>query len=160
MGQAEVVIPVLLLLMLIPRFRNWWYFATAALCNLIPFFIQQALKTIFDRPRPRLLYYDRTWMHYLPEWPVYLSRSFPSGHSAGAFSLFCFLSLLLPQRHRVFGLLFFMLALLVCYSRIYLAAHFFADVYAGSIVGAVFTTFVFAIMNKYKGVFYKKDTFI
>jgi membrane-associated phospholipid phosphatase len=89
-------------------------------------------------------------MHYRPEWPVLLERSFPSGHSEGAFSFLCFLSLLLPYRYNKLGILFFLLALTVCYSRIYLAAHFFEDVYAGSIIGTVATTLIFSFMVRYK----------
>ena len=157
LGQGEVIILVLVLLMLYRPFRNWWYFTTALVCNLVPFFAEQILKTLFDRPRPRLLFYDRLWMHYLPEWPVYLSRSFPSGHSTGAFSFFCFLSLILTARYKAFGLLFFLLALSVCYSRMYLAAHFFDDVYAGSLLGTTLTMLMFSIMNQYKSKFFKKN---
>jgi membrane-associated phospholipid phosphatase len=39
---------------------------------------------------------------------------------------------------------------MVGYSRMYLAAHFFLDVYVGSILGTVFTTVIFAMMNKYR----------
>ena len=127
LGEGTVITVVLFLLMLIPSLRTRWYFFTALFCNIIPFFIQQTLKSVFDAPRPRLLYYDRPWLHYLPDWPVLLSRGFPSGHSAGAFSFFCFLSLLLPPRYNKLGFVFFLLALGVCYSRLYLAdnAHFF-----------------------------------
>jgi membrane-associated phospholipid phosphatase len=160
MGQADVIIPVLLLLMLLRPFRNWWYLALASACNLIPFAIDQLLKSIFDQPRPRLLYYDRLWMHYLPHWPVYLSRSFPSGHSAGAFSFFCFLSLILPAGSRWLGIVFFVLAMVVCYSRMYLAAHFFADVYAGSVLGGGLTILVYHLMETYKSKFYKQTASI
>ena|ERR1700733_1037409 len=118
LGQGEVIIPVLLLLLLFRMFRNWYYIIQALLCNLVPFFIQQILKSVFNHPRPRLLFYNRLWMHYLSNWPVYLERSFPSGHSTGAFSFFCFLSLLLMVKYKPWGLLFFLLAMLVCYSRI------------------------------------------
>lgn len=150
LGEGGVIITVLALIMLIPAYRNWWYFLSALFCNIIPFFIQQILKSAFDLPRPRLLYYDRLWMHYLPDWPELLHRGFPSGHSEGAFSLFCFLSLILPPRYNKLGLVFFALALGVCYSRIYLAAHFFEDVYAGGIIGAVTTTLIFSFMAKFK----------
>ena len=150
MGEGSVIVAVLALLMLVPRFRNAWYFILAVCCNIIPFFIQQILKSAFNAPRPHLRYYDRLWMHSLPDWPVLLERSFPSGHSAGAASFFCFLSLLLPPRYNKLGFVFFALALLVCYSRLYLAAHFFEDVYAGSIIGVVTTTFIFTFMTRYK----------
>ena len=161
LGQGEVIVPALLLLMLLPKYRNRWYFFTAILCNLLPFFIQQGLKTFFDHPRPRLLYYyDVSHMHFLPDWPVLLHRGFPSGHSQGAFSFFCFLTLLLPARYNKLGVLFFLLALSVCYSRIYLTAHFFEDVYVGSILGAGLTIIIYTLMENYKSLFYKRDTFI
>lgn len=149
-GQGSVIIPVLALIMLIPAFRNLWYFFTALLCNIIPFFLEQLLKSLFHHPRPHLLYYDRPWIHSLPHWPYLLDRSFPSGHSEGAFSFLCFLSLLLPPRYNKMGFVFFVLALAVCYSRIYLAAHFFEDVYAGSIIGAVTTTLIFSYMARFR----------
>ncbi len=154
MGQGEMIITVLLALLLIPRFRNWWYFLTALLCNLIPFFIQQMLKIVFDSPRPFKYFHNAPWIHYLYKWPYLSDRSFPSGHSAGAFSFFCFLTLLLPSKYRAAGLIFFLLGLAVCYSRLYLTAHFFEDVYAGSIIGTVSTALIFLVMDKYKGRFF------
>jgi membrane-associated phospholipid phosphatase len=157
LGEGSVIITVLFALLFTPRFRNLWYVITALLCNIIPFFIQHGLKLFFHFPRPRLLFYDRLWMHYLPDWPKLLQNSFPSGHSVGAFSFFCFLSLLLTAKYRKFGIVFFLLALSVCYSRIYLAAHFFEDVYAGSILGVSITTIIYSIMYKYKDRFFTKD---
>jgi membrane-associated phospholipid phosphatase len=60
--------------------------------------------------------------------------SFPSGHTMAAFALFGLLALLAPQK-RLLGLIFFLLALLVGLSRIYLVQHFMKDVYAGSMLG-------------------------
>lgn len=157
MGDGAVIIPILFVLLLIPRFRNWWYFLTALLCNLIPFFVQQILKAEFNSPRPFKYFHNAPWIHYLYQWPYLSDRSFPSGHSAGAFSFFCFLSLLLPGKYSAWGFVFFLLAISVCYSRIYLTAHFFADVYAGSIIGAVTTSVIFVVMNKYRDAFTKRD---
>jgi len=155
MGQPEVIIPSLLALMSIQSLRTRWYFVTATVCNIIPLLVQQVLKAMLQHPRPLRLYGDnRSWIHYLDTWPQLTGRnSFPSGHSEGAFSFFCFLSLLLPAKYRFFGLLFFMLALMVAYSRIYLAAHFFEDIYTGSLIGAFTTTLLFAVMNVWKPTF-------
>ncbi len=150
-GQAETVIPLLLFLLVFPSFRNWWYVATALVCNLVPMFTQQGMKAWFDEPRPLKYFSDADWIHKLPHWPSLYHHSFPSGHTEGAFSFFCFLSLLLYPSHRPWATLFFLLALLVGYSRMYLAAHFFADVYVGSMVGFVITTLCFLFMNEYLG---------
>lgn len=156
MGQGEVIIPILMLPLAIPAYRNWWYFTTAFMCNVIPLVIQRSMKYWFDSPRPLAIFNHADWIHVLPDWPVFLHRSFPSGHSEGAFSFFCFLSLLLPPRLRGFGFLFFLLALGVCYSRVYLAAHFFSDIYVGSLIGTVLTTIIFIIMHSFKYRFVKK----
>jgi len=150
MGEGTIVVTALLLLFLIPYFRNWWFFATAVACSIVPFLIQQWLKVLFSYPRPQTVFKGNNLLHHLPDWPILFQNSFPSGHSEGAFSFFCLLSLSLPEKYKQWGLLFFVLAIAVCYSRIYLAAHFFEDVYAGSIIGGVFTTLVYSVMFYYK----------
>ena len=151
LGQPEVIAPTLLLLMIsLPSLRTKWFFFTAIVCNVIPLFIQQLLKRIFHHPRP-LNYFDwaghkADWIHYLPTWPELLRNSFPSGHSQGAFSFFCLLTFLLPKKYKHIGIVFFFAALSVCYSRLYLAAHFFADIYTGSIIGGVSTTLIYSVM--------------
>ena len=154
-----MIIILLLLLFAIERFRTVWFFLTALLSSVIPLGIQQFLKEYFKAPRPHSYFNDNVAMHFLPTWPSLVNNSFPSGHSEGAFSFFCFVSLLLPEKHARVGFLFFLLALSVCYSRIYLTAHFFEDVYAGSIIGCIVTTVVFSIMTKYKDLYpLKKGT--
>ncbi len=155
-GQAEVIVPVLALVMLIPAYRNSWYFITALLSNTIPLLIEQGLKTFFNSPRPLKYFHNPGWVHIVPTWPYLYDRSFPSGHTEGAFCFLCFLSLLLPKGYRAWGALFFVIALSVGYSRIYLTAHFFADVYAGSIIGVVMCTIIFSILKKNKGFFFGK----
>ena len=152
MGQPEIIIPALIALMIIPALRTVWYFLVALVCNTVPLFTQQILKRMFHTPRPVLYFNRAAWIHHLPQWPELLRNSFPSGHSQGAFSFFCFLSLLLPAKYRASGFVFFVFAMAVCYSRIYLAAHFFDDVYAGGLIGGIFTTLLFAVMNSFRPV--------
>ena len=151
MGQSEIIIPTLALLMFLPLFRTRWYFLSALVANITPLLIQQWLKRLFHAPRPLRYFHRAPWIHYLPQWgPELLQDSFPSGHSQGAFSFFCFLSLLLPQKYKWLALIFFVLALQVLYSRLYLAAHFFEDVYVGSIIGAVTTTLLVSLIETFK----------
>ncbi len=149
LGQAEVIVPVLLLVGLMPGCRNWQYFTVATLCNIVPMAVQQSLKAWFEAFRPLKYYNKADWIHHLPNWDELFHNSFPSGHSEGAFAFFTFLSFLLPKKYKWFGVVFFLLALSVCYSRVYLAAHFFEDVYVGSIVGVAISTLVFMLLNRY-----------
>lgn len=158
-GDAQAIIPVLLMLIAVPKLRNWWYFIAAVVCSAVPALVIQILKGIFNAPRPFEYYKaDSSWIHFSKAWGDMLyHHSFPSGHSGGAFSLFCFLALLLPQKYRWVGLPLFLFALTVGYSRMYLAAHFFADVYAGSIVGTVVTLVLFLLMKKAIPRFYGRN---
>jgi membrane-associated phospholipid phosphatase len=155
-GRGEVIAVILLLLLFIPRFRNWWYVVTAIVCNMVPFGIQQLLKSYFNYPRPLKVLWRTEQLHLLWDWDHLWERSFPSGHAEGAFSLCCFLSMLLPPRYRVWGLALFFLATAVAYSRLYLAAHFFEDVYVGSIVGTVITALLFTFMLRFQSSLNKK----
>ena len=148
MGEAYVIIGVLLGLLAVKRFRTKAYLASAAVCNVVPMLLQQGLKSYFDRPRPLNYFSTAPWLHRLEHWPELYGRSFPSGHSEGAFAFFCFLSLLLPVRYRSIGIIFFFLALTVCYSRVYLTAHFFEDTYAGSIIGVMVCTLCYIAMQR------------
>ncbi|MCW3122315.1 MAG: phosphoesterase PA-phosphatase related [Flavipsychrobacter sp.] len=160
-GEGVIIVSVLSALMLFPRFRTWQYFFSALLCNLLPFFIQQGIKSYYDSPRPINYFKHAEWIHRAKEWPELLYRSYPSGHTAGAFCFLCFLSLCLPRRYRYIGLILFIIAMVVGYSRVYLSAHFFADIYAGSIVGTVFCILIYSVVAALQTRFSKKKgTFI
>lgn len=150
MGNGVGIAIVLLALLLFRSCRDWWYMLTAIVCNVVPALLIQVLKAIFDAPRPFEYYKaDPSWIHWEPGWGEKLfHHSFPSGHSAGVFSMCCFLSLILPRRYAWLGIVLFFFALTVGYTRMYLAAHFYADVFAGSIVGTTTTLFCFAIMRR------------
>ncbi len=150
LGEGRFIVIFLLLLFATPRLRSLWFFVTGTLCSVVPLIIQQFLKEYFKAPRPHSYFHGSSAMHFLPAWPSLVNNSFPSGHSEGAFSFFCLLSLIVPEKYIKAGWIFFLLAISVCYSRIYLTAHFFEDVYAGSIIGCMVTTIIFSIMTRYK----------
>ena len=150
MGEATFIIPVLLLLFLFKRFRNGRFALALVLCNIAPFLVVQAIKGIVNAPRPLLYFNNASWINRVAGQPENYFYSFPSGHSEGAFGLFCFLSLLLPKRYAAFGILFFILALLIGYSRIYLSQHFYADVYTGSLLGTFCCMLMFWIINPFR----------
>lgn len=153
-GEAWVIIPVLLLLLLIKPFRNKRFAWAMVACNISPFLITQAIKGLINAPRPLKYFPDISFIHRVADQPLNYDFSFPSGHSEGSFAFLCFLSLILPKRYRVFGILFFLIGLIVLYSRIYLSQHFFRDVYVGSLIGGVSCLICFWLINPLK---YKTD---
>ena len=90
-------------------------------------------------------HYQRPWkiwagtgeIYLVPGFKPYQNNSFPSGHTTTAFCMFLMLTII--SRKKNIGPVFLFLALLVAYSRIYLSQHLFMDVYAGSMLGVLFT---------------------
>lgn len=74
-------------------------------------------------------------------------KSFPSGHSTSAFSVFLLLTLVVKDKR--WGVLLLLLAALAAYSRVYLAQHFVEDVFAGSILGTGLTLGLLAWLPGY-----------
>ena len=97
-------------------------------------------------PRPRSFFwldYDR--LHFVDGVEILVSNSFPSGHTAAAFSMFLVFSFWTHKRWLSF--VYFILAFLVGYSRMYLAQHFFADVYAGSLIAIIMTSLIIYLFD-------------
>jgi membrane-associated phospholipid phosphatase len=107
--------------------------------------------TIFwGTPRPKW-YFTHTEiveLHYVPGVENWLYDSFPSGHTTVAFAFFFAIALCL--RPKKIATLFFVAALAVGYSRIYLSQHFLLDVFFGSIIGTIGTLIVFAEAVRFK----------
>ncbi|WP_316833879.1 phosphatase PAP2 family protein [Pedobacter nutrimenti] len=96
------------------------------------------LKIIFHQPRPKL-YFQTEGLNtpaFMNQMSLYSSNSFPSGHTTTAFALATVL-VLVYKKNRI-SIPCLLGAILVGYSRIYLAQHFPADVLAGMCVGVFF----------------------
>ncbi|RKR82334.1 membrane-associated phospholipid phosphatase [Mucilaginibacter gracilis] len=107
---------------------------------IITSIIAQVLKRIIATPRPVIYFKAEASKMYLVKGVEMLETlSFPSGHTVSAFSAAVVLTYITPRK--TWGLVFFVLAVLVGYSRMYLSEHFFEDVVGGSAIGVIVTVF-------------------
>ncbi|GAB4132682.1 MAG: hypothetical protein Fur0041_04220 [Bacteroidia bacterium] len=149
-GVGDVLMPVLtdlgdgititvLVLLLFARDRKF-ALSTGIAC-LVSGLITQLLKHTFfsGEPRPKLYFIEQTGsdaaLRYVPGIENHLFDSFPSGHTTIAFAFFFALSFLFKKKY--WQVIFFFLAFLIGYSRIYLSQHFLSDVAAGSVIGMI-----------------------
>jgi membrane-associated phospholipid phosphatase len=98
------------------------------------------IKKTWNEPRP-LAYFKEHFptiqLHQVAGEQLHSTHSFPSGHTITAFAFFLALSFF--TKRPALHFLYFVLALLVGYSRIYLSQHFAIDVLAGSFIGVSIT---------------------
>jgi membrane-associated phospholipid phosphatase len=128
-------------------FRQYKLFFTAATVLLLTTIIVQTAKHYYNEPRPASYFAGAETMVHTVKWvTVHGSCSFPSGHTTTAFAMFSFLALIC--RNKLAGFAFLTLALLAAYSRIYLAQHFFVDVYVGSIIGVTSSLTVYTLFHQ------------
>lgn len=97
----------------------------------------QILKRLFNAPRPVKFFEDITPIRTIDGYTMHEWNSFPSGHTASAFTLAVVLSYLLPYKHSHWILI--PLAALTAFSRVYLAQHFMEDIIAGALLAVIMT---------------------
>jgi membrane-associated phospholipid phosphatase len=121
-------------------FRWGWL---AFLAFALPSLLSQFLKSEFFNKEPRPVTYFASTpdvLHHVPGVELWTYNSFPSGHTITAFSIaLTLLYLFAPRRVWTWSVLLFVWACSVAYSRMYLAEHFFKDVYGGAIIGVLTT---------------------
>ena len=98
--------------------------------------------------RPVAYYGTYEVLHIVTGYKPPILSTFPSGHTATAFSVGLYFSFFLKNRLAKF--LLFLVAVFVGYSRMYLSAHFPADIVAGALIGVILTLlcyFPFRLIN-------------
>ena len=117
-------------------------------CLLLSTAFTQTFKHIVQAPRPLTWFAENMPEVTLPLTPgvnMHYFLSFPSGHATTFFCLYCTLSVLvthnLPRDKKLLGIIlqavFFALAAVSSYTRIYLSQHFSLDVLGGMIIGVL-----------------------
>ena len=133
LGDPLFLAVIALLLLFIDWRKSLLMDIFAGLCGGIVGLIKALL---VDDMRPfKFFQYFHATLQFVECIRLHEYNTFPSGHTALAFGSFFLLSIF--ARHRGLAILFFMLAVLVGYSRMYLSMHFLIDVVVGSILGLV-----------------------
>lgn len=101
--------------------------------------ISGILKVTIDRPRPFHLH------PFIEKLSSGGSPSFPSGHTADAFSFATSISLIYPRWYVVIPA--YTWAFGVAYSRMYLGVHFPSDVLGGAVLGLVSACIMYCLLR-------------
>ncbi len=135
-------IAVLTIIFLFIKYRYALAFLIGSLLTsgVVHLFKQLLLENMY-RPSKYFELYE-TYKLYIVEGVTLRSlQSFPSGHTSTAFNVFLMLALI--TKNNYLKLVYFFIALLVAYSRVYLSQHFFLDIAAGSFIATVFILLVY-----------------
>jgi membrane-associated phospholipid phosphatase len=95
----------------------------------------QVIKNSINAPRPKLFFESGQYLFFLDGITRTGNSSFPSGHTATAFAIATVLVIMMKNKKWQLPILF--AAILVGYSRIYLAQHFLLDVVIGAFIGSL-----------------------
>ncbi|GAA0079134.1 phosphatase PAP2 family protein [Clostridium sp. CTA-5] len=70
--------------------------------------------------------------------------SFPSGHTMSSFAA----ATIISKANKKFGIAAFILAALIGFSRMYLYVHYPSDVLVGCVLGIIFSSIIYKIVNR------------
>ena len=143
-GDGIFVIPLIIFLLL---FKNIYRSMVLSVSVLSSFIVVQIIKAIAATPRPLTYFPESLNLHYVEGVEIHSSYSFPSGHSAQAFSLFLVLALF--SKNKKTGWVFFLFALLTAFSRMYLLQHFLMDTYFGALIATAITLITYTYFTNY-----------
>lgn len=128
------VIAVLFIILLFVKYRYAFAFLTGSLVtSVVVNMLKRLVFTGMFRPSKYFELYESYQLHLVEGVKMHSLHSFPSGHTATAFNVFFMLAIIVENR--ILKSIFFLMAALVAYSRVYLSQHFLMDITAGSLLG-------------------------
>jgi len=144
-----VVIAFLFIVLLAIKYRYALAFLSGSLVTAL--LINILKKIVFHnmyRPSKYFELYETYHLHLVDGVKMNVLQSFPSGHTGTAFNVFFALALMVHNRWLKF--FFFLMALIVAYSRVYLSQHFLIDITVGSIIGTTIMLFTWYLFSQFE----------
>lgn len=125
------------IILLIVSNKNVRFFLICATSAALGAIITQLCKRLiwYDSMRPKVFLETIQDAHFVEGVHLHSAHSFPSGHTAGAFSIF--IALIILTKYKSMKVAFLVMAILTAYSRMYLSQHFLIDVAVGTLIGTV-----------------------
>jgi undecaprenyl-diphosphatase len=158
LGNGWIAFPIALIVMiLIDRkhfTRNFLFLLSAALLEAV---ILQSLKSLIDSPRPLSVFAGQIAQGKVVVYIMFeqlYDRGFPSGHTQTAWCIAIALiwmakhSMMSLRGQRLLQLISITLAVLISISRVYVGAHFPADVAGGFVIGTVIVLIVANVVDR------------
>ena len=145
-GGDGIFVTIVAFALLLKKIRHALFVGLAGIFTLVIInFLKKVVFVSYLRPVAYFKQFEpEINLRLVPNYDVYSLYSFPSGHTAAGFMLF--LSLALIYRKSWLSFIFFLAALFVGLSRIYLSQHFFIDIYFGSFVGVLCCGMAYAVV--------------
>lgn len=147
LGDPLFLLAVALMLLLRDWRKSLLLGVNTALCGGVVSLIKAIL---IDDMRPfKFFQYFNAPLHFVEGIRLHEYNTFPSGHTALAFGTFFLLSVFAARKTAT--VVFFFLAVLVGYSRMYLSMHFLIDVTVGSVLGLIIAITLYLFSHTSRG---------
>lgn len=116
-------------------FIRYYYVILTLVVIIIQTLVVQGMKMqIFPGlDRPPFYFRDLPGLHFVEGVELHFNQTFPSGHSATIFAMATILSIAVTKKKLT--AVWYLVAILVGISRVYLMQHFFIDIFIGAIIG-------------------------
>ncbi|SRR5690554_94206 len=132
--RIAVFIAGIIFLFISYRYTITFTIGTLITSSIVHLF-KQVLMAEALRPSKYFLEFETYQLYLIEGYKLQGEQSFPSGHTSSAFNIFFMLTLITKNKN--FKIVYFILALAVAFSRVYLSMHFFIDTVVGSLIAVI-----------------------